>query len=201
MFKIISESGVAAGVRRIEAITGQGVLDYIKEKDTLILNTAAALKTNLLGEIDKRAESVVNENKELAKEINTFREKMAQASANDIMAGIKKIGDVDVLVAELNGMSVDEIKTVGDNAKAKSENSLVVIGSQTDDKITFIAMASKGAVSKGIHCGNIIKEITAIAGGRGGGKPDMAQGGGKEKDKIDNALAMVDEIVKAQLGA
>lgn len=200
LFKIISEGGVAAGVRRIEAITGHGILNYINEKDNLIANTAVALKTNLLGEIDKKAESVMNENKELSREINAFREKLAKASANDIMSGMKKMGDVDVLVAALNGMSVDEIKTVGDNAKAKSENSLVVIGSETDGKITFIAMASKGAVAKGIHCGNIIKEITAITGGRGGGKPDMAQGGGKDADKIDNALAAVDEIVMTQLG-
>ena len=201
LFKILSESGVAAGVRRIEAITGQGVLDYISEHDNLIKNTAVALKTNLLNEIDKKAEALVNETKELQREIDSFREKMAKASANDIMAGVKHIGDVDVLVAQLNGMSVDEIKTVCDNAKAKSENSLVVIGAETDGKITFVAMATKGAVSCGVHCGNIIKEITAIAGGRGGGKPDMAQGGGKDADKIDNALAVVDEIVKTQVGA
>ncbi len=200
LFKIVSESGVAAGVRRIEAITGQGVLNYIKANDELIKNTAVALKTNLLNEIDKKAESLMNEHRDLQKEIEAFKSKIAAASANDIMAGIRHIGDVDVLVSRLDGIGNDEIKTICDNAKSKNENSLVIVASETDGKITFIAMATKGAVAKGIHCGNIIKEITQIAGGRGGGKPDMAQGGGKDGNKIDDALAKVDELVETMLG-
>ena len=200
LFKIVSEGGVAAGVRRIEAITGQGVLDYIAADDALIRSTAAALKTNLVHEIDKKAEAVMNEHRDLQKEIESFRSKLAEASANDIMAGVRHIGDISALIVQLDNVPVNELKSIGDSAKAKDENALVVIGSETDGKITFIAMASKGAVAKGVHCGNIIKEITAIAGGRGGGKPDMAQGGGKNASKIDNALALVDEIVAKQIG-
>ena len=200
LFKIVSEGGVAAGVRRIEAITGQGVLDYIAADDALIRNTAAALKTNLVHEIDKKAEAVMNEHRDLQKEIESFRSKLAEASANDIMAGVRHIGDISALIVQLDNVEVSELKSIADSAKAKDENALVVIGSETDGKITFIAMASKGAVAKGVHCGNIIKEITAVAGGRGGGKPDMAQGGGKDAAKIDNALALVDEIVAKQIG-
>lgn len=198
LFKIVSEGGVAAGVRRIEAITGKGVLEYIESNDKLIASTAAALKTNLLGEIDKKAESAMERNRELEKQIDGFKEKMAAAKVSNIMAGIKHIGEINLLTAQVDGMGVDEMKSMADKVKAEVENSVAVMGAQTDGKITFVAMASKDAVKMGVHCGNIIKEITAVAGGRGGGKPDMAQGGGTDASKIDDALARVDEIVAQQ---
>ncbi|MCC8160059.1 MAG: alanine--tRNA ligase [Oscillospiraceae bacterium] len=198
LFKIISEGGVAAGVRRIEAVTGNGVLEYIKNNDELIANTAAALKTNLIHEIDKKAESVMSQNRDLEKQIDGFKQKMAAAKANNIMAGIKHIGDVQLLTAQLDGMGADEMKSIADKVKAEVPCSVAVLAANTDGKITFVAMASKDAVNAGVHCGMIIKEITAIAGGRGGGKPDMAQGGGTDAAKIDDALAKVDEIVAAQ---
>ncbi|MCI8520388.1 MAG: alanine--tRNA ligase [Clostridia bacterium] len=198
LFKIVSEGGVAAGVRRIEAITGKGVLEYIESNDKLIASTAAALKTNLLGEIDKKAESAMERNRELEKQIDGFKEKMAAAKVSNIMAGIKHIGEINLLTAQVDGMGVDEMKSMADKVKAEVENSVAVMGAQTDGKITFVAMASKDAVKMGVHCGNIIKEITAVAGGRGGGKPDMAQGGGADASKIDDALARVDEIVAQQ---
>ena len=198
LFKIVSEGGVAAGVRRIEAVTGKGVLEYIKNNDALIANTAAALKTNQIHEIDKRAESVMTQSRELEKQIDDFKQKMAAAKANNIMAGRKHIGDIQLLTAQVDGMGADEMKAMADKIKAEVPNSVAVMGALTDGKITFVAMASKDAVKMGVHCGQIIKEITAIAGGRGGGKPDMAQGGGSDASKIDDALAKVDEIVAAQ---
>lgn len=198
LFKIVSEGGVAAGVRRIEAVTGKGVLEYIKNNDALIANTAAALKTNQIHEIDKRAESVMTQSRELEKQIDDFKQKMAAAKANNIMAGRKHIGDIQLFTAQVDGMGADEMKAMADKIKAEVPNSVAVMGALTDGKITFVAMASKDAVKMGIHCGQIIKEITAIAGGRGGGKPDMAQGGGSDASKIDDALAKVDEIVEAQ---
>lgn len=198
LFKIVSEGGVAAGVRRIEAVTGKGVLEYIKNNDALIANTAAALKTNQIHEIDKRAESVMTQSRELEKQIDDFKQKMAAAKANNVMAGRKHIGDIQLFTAQVDGMGADEMKAMADKIKAEVPNSVAVMGALTDGKITFVAMASKDAVKMGIHCGQIIKEITAIAGGRGGGKPDMAQGGGSDASKIDDALAKVDEIVAAQ---
>ncbi|MCH5188104.1 MAG: alanine--tRNA ligase [Oscillospiraceae bacterium] len=198
LFKILSEGGVAAGVRRIEAITGAGVLGYIHESDELIRSTAIALKTNQVREIDKRAESVMAQSREYERQIETFKEKMAAAKVNNIMAGVKHIGEVKLLTAELDGMGVDELKSMADKIKAEIPMSVAVLAANTDGKITFVAMASKEAVSMGVHCGAIIKEITAIAGGKGGGKPDMAQGGGTEANKVDDALARVDEIVEAQ---
>ena len=195
LFKILSENGVAAGVRRIEAVTGRGVLEYIAKNDKLIVDTAIALKTNLINEIDKKADALMTQLKDHEKQIEAFKAKMAAAKANNIMTGIKHIGELNVLTAQIDGMAVDEIKSMADKVKAEVENSVVVIASNTDGKITFVAMASKEAVAKGVHCGNIIREITAIAGGKGGGKPDMAQGGGTDASKIDDALAKVDDII------
>ena len=200
LFKIVSEGGVAAGVRRIEAITGAAVVRYIKEKESLINSTASVLKTNLINEIDKKAEVLVFELKEAQKELEKIKAAMAAAKAQDIMTSIKHIGDVKLVSAQLDGMTADDLKTAADETKDKLECGVVVLASNTDGKISFVAMATKSAVEKGIHSGNIIKEITPIADGRGGGKPDMAQGGGKDASKIDNALAFVDEVIRKQLG-
>lgn len=201
LFKIISESGVAAGVRRIEAVTGRGVMEYIADHDALIGRTAAALKTNLLHEIDKKAEAAMSELKESQRAAEAIRTKLAAAKASDIMAGVKHIGDVNVLTAQLDGTTADGLRTIADKFKEKEECGAVVLAANTNGKIVFVAMATKAAVAKGVHAGNIIKNITAIAGGRGGGKPDMAQGGGNDAAKIDDALARVDEIIAEQIKA
>ena len=198
LFKIISEGGVAAGVRRIEAVTGKGVLDYIANNDKLIADTAKALKTNQIHEIDKKAESVVNENRDLSKTIDSINQKMAEAAAKNVMLGIKHIGDVSLVTAQVD-QDAAGMKSMADTVKSQNPCSVAVLASELDGKITFVAMATKDAVAKGVHCGNIIKEITAIAGGRGGGKPDMAQGGGTISNKIDDALAKVDEIIENQI--
>ncbi len=197
LFKIISENGVAAGVRRIEAVTGRGVLDYIAKNDKLIVDTAVALKTNLVNEIDKKAEALMAQAKDYERQIETFKSKMAAAKVNNIMTGIKHIGGLNVLIAQVDGMAVDEMKTMADKIKAEVENSVAVLATVNDGKITFVAMASKAAVEKGVHCGTIIREITAVAGGKGGGKPDMAQGGGTEVSKVDDALAKVDDVINS----
>ena len=196
--KILSESGVAAGVRRIEAVTGEGVLRYIEEKNAIIRDAAAALKTTE-GELVHRVEAVANENREQQKKLEQVAAQMANAKANDIMSGVKHIGDLNVIVAQMNGSTVDNIRKTGDAIKEKTPMCVCVFAANTDGKISFIAMASADAVAKGVHCGKIIKEITAVAGGSGGGKPDSAQGGGRDASKIDNALALVDEIVAAQI--
>ena len=198
MFKIISEGGVAAGVRRIEAVTGFGVYEYIKQKDEVIKTVAKTLKSSE-HDLLKKSESVMEELKNTQKELESAKAKMAAAKAGDIMSGAEKIGDIDLIVSRLDGQSVDALKTMADDIKAKNENAVVVFAAQTDGKITFVAMAAKNALAKGVHSGKIIKEITAIAGGSGGGKPDMAQGGGKDASKIDDAIGAVSEIIKAQL--
>ena len=116
-----------------------------------------------------------------------------------MLTSVKHIGAVNILTAQVDGMSVNEMKTLADQAKSQMIDGVVVLAAETDGKITFVAMAMKEAVEKGVHCGKIIKEVTEMCGGKGGGKPDMAQGGGKDALKIDDALARVDEIVMSQL--
>ena len=198
--KIVSEGGVAAGVRRIEAVTGEGVLKYIEEKNAIITESAAALKTTE-GELVHRCENVMEELREQQRKIDVISEKIAHASANNVMAGVKHIGGLEVFITQMDGSTVDAMRKLGDAIKERTQLCVCVFAALTDGKITFMATAGKDAVKKGVHCGKIIKEITAIAGGSGGGKPDSAQGGGKHADKIDNSLAAVDEIIAAQINA
>ncbi len=199
LFKLISESGVAAGTRRIEAVTGEGVLEYIKNTDALVARTAAALKTNLLGEIDKKAEAVVNEAKETARKLESLNAKLAGGKADDVLANAKDINGVKVAVGRADGLSVPDLRTMGDKLKESMDCGVAVLASLAGDKLMFLATATKSAVEKGVHAGNIIREVTKIAGGSGGGKPDMAQGGGKDAAKTDEALAAVEAIVSAQV--
>ncbi len=199
LFKILSEGGVAAGVRRIEATTGRGVLEYIAENDNIIASAADVLKTNK-AELVNKAESVTNELKAIQKSLEDVKAKMAAAAANDLLTSIKHVGEVDILTAQLSSVSADELKLLTDKMKEKCSCGVAVLASVDGDKITFVAAATKDAVAKGVHAGNIIKEITKVTDGRGGGKPDMAQGGGKLINKVDDALAMVDDLVIAQTG-
>ncbi len=199
LFKLLSESGVAAGTRRIEAVTGQGVLDYIKEKDSLIASTALALKTNLLNEIDKKAEALVNESKADKKKLEELNAKAVNSRLGNIMQGAVNVDGIDVITSRADGLAVNDLRTLCDSIRDKMDTGVAVLASNSEDKLMFIAMATKNAVAKGIHAGNIIKEITKIAGGSGGGKPDMAQGGGKDPSKVIEALDTVESIVKAQI--
>ena len=141
----------------------------------------------------------MEELKNANRELESVKARLAAEKAGDVMSNAEKIGDIDLVCARLDGQSVDALKTMADDIKAKNENAVIVLAANTDGKITFVAMAAKNAVSKGVHSGKIINEITAIAGGSGGGKPDMAQGGGKDASKIDEALAAVSELVKGQI--
>ncbi|MEE0944504.1 MAG: alanine--tRNA ligase [Clostridia bacterium] len=199
LFKILSESGVAAGTRRIEAVTGEGVLEYIKNNDELIARTAAALKTNLLNEIDKKAEAVVAEAKETSRKLESLNAKLAGGKADDVLANAKEIDGVKVAVGRADGLSVPDLRTMGDKIKDSMDCGVAVLASLSGDKLMFLATATKSAVEKGVHAGNIIKEVTKLAGGSGGGKPDMAQGGGKDASRTDEALAAVEAIVTAQV--
>lgn len=198
LFKILSESGVAAGTRRIEAVTGCGVLKYIDDKDKLIERTSEALKANM-SEVDTKAEAVMAEIKELKRQLESAKAKLASGKADDIMSGKKTINGVELIVAKTDGLSVPDMRAMGDTIKEKLDCGVLVLSGNTSGKIMFLAMATDAAVKKGVHAGNIIREVTKLAGGSGGGKPDMAQGGGKDAAKTDDALAAVEEIIKTQV--
>lgn len=199
LFKLISESGVAAGTRRIEAVTGEGVMDYIAKNNALIERTALALKSNNIHEIDQKAEQLSAELKETKKKLESLNAKLASGKTDDVMENMTEIGGIKVVFGRVDGLGGNDLRTLGDTLKEKIGSCIAVLASANDGKISFLATATKDTVKKGVHAGKIIKEITAIAGGSGGGKPDMAQGGGKDAEKIGEALSKVTEIVKAQL--
>ena len=200
LFKLISESGVAAGTRRIEAVTGAGVLEYIAEKDALIEKTAVSLKANNVNEIDMKAEQLASELRDTKKKLEVMNAKMAGSKLDDALKNKVEIGGVSVVVARVDGLAGGDLRTLGDNIKDKIGTGIAVLASLADGKIAFLATATKDAVAKKVHAGMVIKEITAIAGGSGGGKPDMAQGGGKDEAKISEALSKVAGIIESQIG-
>ena len=196
LFKILSESGVAAGIRRIQAITGAGVLEYIAQKDNLISRTAEALKSNP-SEIDLKAQATVSDMKEMQK---TMREKVAKSQTDALTNNAKTIKGVKVITANMGDGGMDELRVAGDQLKDKiSDAAVIVLANGAGEKFNFVSIANKEAVAKGAHAGLIMKEVTKIAGGSGGGKPDSARGGGKDAAKIDEALASVEALVSAQV--
>ena len=199
LFKILSESGVAAGIRRIQAITGKGVLDYIAQKDALIARAAEALKSNP-AEIDLKAQSTVSDMKEMQKTIDSMREKVAKIQTDSLTNNAKDVNGVKVITANMGDGGMDELRVAGDQLKDKiTDAAVIVLANGAGDKINFVSIANKEAVAKGAHAGLIMKEVTKIAGGSGGGKPDSARGGGKDASKVDEALASVEALVSAQI--
>jgi len=199
-FKIVSESGVAAGIRRIEAVTGVNFLEYMSKRQEILVNAAKALKINNPLELPEKISSFMEEMKIHKQALESLRQKMSSNSALELMNSYKQVKGVKLITSIIPG-SVKELRAISDaiKEKAKDEAVVLVLCGMQDDKIMFLASATEKALKSGVHCGNIIREVTAAAGGSGGGKPDMAQGGGKDKDKVDNALALVDEIINNQI--
>lgn len=197
MFKIISEGGVAAGVRRIEAVTGKGALHYIEEVENILSNVSSMLKTSNK-DVVRRIEHMTNEIREKDKEIEELKSKLAAGAADDIINSAREIKGVKV-VSSIVDSDVDGMRELGDRLRDKLGKSVVVLASTKDDKVTFITMASKDAVAAGAHSGNIVREIAKIAGGGGGGRPDMAQAGGKDKTKVKDALEAVYGLIEGMI--
>lgn len=198
LFKIISESGIASGVRRIEALTGEKVYEYIREANDSLEKLSKILKTNKKDIIDK-VEILQEENKNLQKEIEKLKNKLASSKIDDIVDNFSEVKGIKIVTSRIDGMDINSLRNLGDKVRDKLGSAVVVFGSKKNGKVTFIAMATKDLTSKGIHCGNIIKEVSRIAGGGGGGRPDMAQAGGKYPSKIEEALSIVTALVEEQL--
>ena len=199
LFKIISETSVAAGVRRIEATTGMGVLALMTEKDELILNTAKELKSANIADITKRATALQAELKAAKSEIEALNGKMAAAKASELTKDARDIKGLTVVATETKDIAVDVARTMCDNIKADNSKAVIVLSCNCDGKFNFVAACGKDAVAAGAHAGNIVKNISVIAGGKGGGRPDSAVSGAKDADKIADALAAVYETVEAMI--
>ncbi|MGL4912990.1 MAG: alanine--tRNA ligase [Romboutsia sp.] len=198
MFKILSEGGVASGVRRIEAITGRSVYNYLNERENLISNVCSNLKIKE-DSLVQRVSSLLEENKNLGKELHEVKTKMSLQSIESVLDSKEDINGVNVVCAKFEGMDMNTLKEVADKLRDKLESGVLVLGNVADDKLSFVVTATKCAIDKGIHCGNIVKEVASIAGGKGGGRPNMAQAGAPEVDKIDIALNHAKEVVKSQV--
>ncbi len=198
LFKIISESSVAAGVRRIEAVTGEGVLALLASKDALIAETAKELKAANTADLPKRAAQLQSELKEERRVIESLNAKLAAGQLDSLRAGAKKVGAVSLITADLGGMSMDAARTLCDTLK-ETADAVGVIAIHTGDKLNFMAVCGADAVKAGAHAGNLLREVSAIAGGKGGGRPDSATSGGKDLTKIADALAAAEGILSGML--
>ena len=198
LFKIVSEAGVAAGVRRIEALTGNNVIEYYRQMEENLHTIAKTLKTSP-AEITEKITYLQKEVKELQSENESLKSKMAQDSLGNVMDQVVEVKGVKVLASAVDGVDMNGLRDLGDQLKEKLGEGVVVLASAKDGKVSLLAMATQGAMDKGAHAGNLIKAAAAIVGGGGGGRPNMAQAGGKNPDKIPEAIAKVAELVEGQL--
>ena len=198
LFKIVSEAGVAAGVRRIEALTGNNVIEYYRQMEENLHTIAKTLKTSP-AEIPEKIAHLQKEVKELQSENESLKSKMAQDSLGNVMDQVVEVKGVKVLAAAVDGVDMNGLRDLGDQLKEKLGEGVVVLASAKDGKVSLLAMATQGAMDKGAHAGNLIKAAAAIVGGGGGGRPNMAQAGGKNPDKIPEAIAKIAELVEGQL--
>ena len=198
-FKILSENGVAAGVRRIEAVTGKEALKHYQAQEDEIKEICRLVKSTP-DKLLSRLEQLLAEQKETAKELEKLKAKMAGGAADEMLNSKVEIGGVAVLAAEVKDMDGNALRTMGDQLKQKLGSGVVVLASGKDGKVNLMAMATDDVVKKGVHAGNIIKAAAAVCGGGGGGRANMAQAGGKDASKIADALEKAKEVVAEQLG-
>lgn len=197
-FKILSESGVAAGIRRIEALTGRNVTAYYQEMEEKLAETARILKTTPASLIE-RAEHLMAELKSLQSENESLKSKAAKDALGDVMDQVVEVNGVKLLATKVSGVDMNGLRDLGDQLKAKIAEGVVVLMSDLDGKVNMVAMATDGAMKKGAHAGNLIKGIAALVGGGGGGRPNMAQAGGKNPAGIDEAITKSAEVLKEQI--
>ncbi|MBQ3065145.1 MAG: alanine--tRNA ligase [Clostridia bacterium] len=199
LFKIISESSVAAGVRRIEAVTGMGVLRLIADKDTLIADTARELKAANAADLPKRAAQLQNELRAEKHEIEALNAKLAGAQSSDLLSGAVAVGALSVIAHKTEGMSMDAVRAMVDDMRSAKDTLVCVISVDCDGKQNLVAACGKAAVAAGAHAGNLVRETAKIAQGGGGGRPDFATAGIKDASKLDEALAAVVGLVSGML--
>ena len=199
MFKITSESSVAAGVRRIEAVTGLGVLKQLKDTEALVAQAAKELKVQKPTELAKRACQLQAELASMRKEIEALNAKIAASKLDGIMANAASVKSVRLVTASLDGMQIDAARSLADEIRARYSDVVAVLAVCADGKLNFLSVAGKDAVSAGAHAGKLVGTVAAVTGGKGGGRPDNAMAGGRDTDKVTDALNAAAEILSAQI--
>ena len=198
LFKIISETGIASGVRRIEAITGLESYKYLNKLEEEMDCIGDIFKTNR-DNIILKSNQILDELKEKDREIDKLKKEKSKDISADILGTMEKIDDVNLITYKLEAMDMDSLRNLGDELKNKVESGVIVLASIIDGKILFLTMVTKDLNKKGILAGNIIREVAKATGGNGGGRPDMAQAGGKDVTKTDEALNIVANLIRNQL--
>lgn len=198
LFKILSESGIASGVRRIEAITGFGVYDYLNQLEDEMEEISHNLKTNKTGIIEK-SKSLTEELKEKDKEIDRLKSKLSTNIAEEILSSKINVEDIALITYKVKDMDMESLRNLGDEIRNRLNSGIVVLASVLNGKISFVAMVTKDIVDRGFSAGNIVKEVSKAAGGSGGGRADMAQAGGKDISKVNDALLLVKELIEDKI--
>ena len=197
-FKIISETGVAAGVRRIEALTAKGLMKYYNELEERFLELSKLVKAKPEQLLD-RIGRLMADHKALSSEVESLKSKLAKEAVGGIMDQVTEVKGVKLLAAKVDGVDMNGLRDLGDSLKDQLGEGVVVLASSAGGKVSLMAMATSEAVKKGAHAGNMIKEIAALVGGGGGGRPNMAQAGGKKPEGIDDAVAKVKSVLEKQV--
>ncbi|MGM0747003.1 MAG: alanine--tRNA ligase [Bacillota bacterium] len=198
LLKIVSESGIGAGTRRIEAVTGQGAYLEMNSQIGLLKQVAGELKTNVK-DVPKRVAALQVDLKEAQRENESLLAKLGNAEAGAILSNVKDISGVKVLAEKVNAKDMNHLRTMVDELKAKLGSAVVVLGAVQNDKVNISAGVTKDLIDKGLHAGKLVKQAAEMCGGGGGGRPDMAQAGGKQPEKLQDALTSVEEWVKSVL--
>lgn len=197
-FKIISETGIAAGVRRIEALTADGVFDYYHEIESELHEASRAAKAEPAN-LAKKIEAMLEEIKGLQSENQKLKDKLAKDALGDVMDQVEEVKGVKVLATKVEDVDMNALRTLGDQLKDKLGEGVVVLASSKDGKVNLLAMATDGAMKQGAHAGNLIKEISSLVGGGGGGRPNMAQAGGKNPSGISAAIEETKKVIAGQI--
>jgi len=196
LFRIISETGIAAGVRRIEALAGKRAYEYTKGEERIIEGMAEVLKVPQK-ELVSRLEKMVKENRALAKEIESLRSQTVTSSVEKLVKKAKTVGKIKVISAKVEAMNRNILRSFGDQLRDKLKSGVIILGAIIEGKVALLSVVTQDLVKKGYHAGKIIGEVAKLVNGSGGGRPDMAQAGGKSVNKLDSALAKSEKLIKA----
>ncbi|GAF20213.1 alanyl-tRNA synthetase [Bacillus sp. JCM 19046] len=194
---MVSESGIGAGVRRIEAVTSKGAYEFLNDQLSILYDAKDRLKVKQFKDIPQRIDGVLSELRDANRENESLTAKLGQVEAGHLGDKAVNYGDVTVVATVVQAKDMDAIRAMVDTLKQQYLKAVIVLGAKTGDKVSFVAGVTKEAMAEGYHAGKLIKEVASRTGGGGGGRPDMAQAGGKDPSKLEEALAYVDEYVKS----
>jgi alanyl-tRNA synthetase len=199
LFKIVSESGIAAGVRRIEAVSGRGALEWVNANESLLRDVAGLVKAGR-DDVAAKVTQLIERSRTLEREIQGLRLKLASGGSRDLLEGMQVVNGVKVIAARIDGADAKSLRDTADQLKDRLGTGVVVLGTVEGEKVHLVASVSKDLTAR-VKAGDVIKPIAELVGGRGGGRPDFAQAGGNRPDKVDEALALVPGIIAPLAGA